>query len=247
MTEEPYRWLEAIGNRREYVEGQIRGGTPVMAASLSEGVLMLGVGTGHSKVFEIYDRHALGGLGHPADLERVRQGVIDAAHIEAFTRASADVSLRRLVSYGLGPQLKGAFEQIFSPPYLVRLLLAEVGAEPGNDTLARVDFDGTFRLQTGGVALVGDGAAPTEEAERWLVARVRVGGGIPAATALMLGAWRHLISGEALPEGMPDASALREAVSGRVVEAALLRRTSPPVARYQALDLAQLGLGDPTP
>ena len=31
MTEEPYRWLEAIGNRREYISEQLKGGTPVFA------------------------------------------------------------------------------------------------------------------------------------------------------------------------------------------------------------------------
>ena len=34
MTEEPYRWLEAVGNRRDYVREQLKGGSPVLAASL---------------------------------------------------------------------------------------------------------------------------------------------------------------------------------------------------------------------
>ena len=59
MTEEPYRWLEAIGNRREYIREQMKGGTPVFAVSRPEGILLLGVGIGHSKVFEVYDRHGL--------------------------------------------------------------------------------------------------------------------------------------------------------------------------------------------
>src|SRR5580698_169399 len=129
MTEEPYRWLEAIGNRREYVREQLKGGTPVLAASLPEGILLLGVGGGQSKVFELFDRHALAGLGHPADIERIRQAAIDAAHTEAFTRAPEDVSLRRLVGFGLSPQLKTNFEQIYNAPFLVELLLVEIGAE----------------------------------------------------------------------------------------------------------------------
>ena len=114
MTEEPYRWLEAVANRREYVREQLKGGSPVFAASLPEGILLLGVGGGQSKVFELFDRHALAGLGHPADIEKIRQAAIDAAHVEAFTRAPEDVSLRRLVGFGLGPQLKTNFEQIWS-------------------------------------------------------------------------------------------------------------------------------------
>ena len=46
MTEEPYRWLEAIGNRREYIRDQLKGGTPVFACSRPEGILLVGVGQG---------------------------------------------------------------------------------------------------------------------------------------------------------------------------------------------------------
>ncbi|HZM06408.1 MAG TPA: hypothetical protein VFC44_25685 [Candidatus Saccharimonadales bacterium] len=144
MTEEPYRWLEAIANRREYVAEQLKGGSPVLAASLPDGILLLGVGSGQSKVFELFDRHAMAGLGHPADLEKIRQSAIDAAHIEAFTRAPEDVSLRRLISFGLSPQLKTNFEQIFSAPFLVELLLAELGSDSAHDLFFRVHFDGSF-------------------------------------------------------------------------------------------------------
>src|SRR5947207_12029137 len=154
MIEEPYRWLEAIGNRREYVREQLKGGSPVFGACLPEGILLLGVGSGQSKVFELFDRHALAGLGHPADLEKIRQAAIDAAHTEAFARAPEDVSLRRLVGFGLSPQLKTNFEQIFSAPFLVEMLLGEIGPEPAHDRLLRLHFDGAFQFQTGGVMVV---------------------------------------------------------------------------------------------
>ncbi|HXD01221.1 MAG TPA: proteasome subunit alpha, partial [Verrucomicrobiae bacterium] len=153
MNEEPYRWLEAVSNRREYVREQLKGGSPAMAASLPDGILVLGVGGGQSKVFELFDRHALAGLGHPADIEKIRQAAIDAAHTEAFTRAPEDVSLRRLVSFGLSPQLKTNFEQIYAAPFLVELLLAEIGSEPSKDLLLRLHFDGAFQFQNGGVMI----------------------------------------------------------------------------------------------
>src|SRR6059058_6308858 len=146
MTEEPYRWLEAVANRRDYVREQLKGGSPVFAASLPDGILLLGVGSGQSKVFELFDRHALAGLGHPADIEKSRQAAIDAAHMEAFTRAPEDVSLRRLVGFGLGPQLKTNFEQIFSAPFLVELLLVELGNQPENDVVVRLHYDGAFQI-----------------------------------------------------------------------------------------------------
>src|SRR5512143_3701233 len=101
MTEEPYRWREAIANRREYIREQLKGGTPVFVLSRPEGILLLGVGHGQSKVVEIYARHALAVLGHPVDIEKVRQAAIEAAHLEGFNRSSRDVTLRRLISFAL--------------------------------------------------------------------------------------------------------------------------------------------------
>src|SRR6476660_3472453 len=148
MTEEPYRWLEAVANRREYVREQHKGGSPAFAASLPDGILLLAVGGGQSKVFELFDRHALAGLGHPADIEKIRQAAIDAAHVEAFTRAPEDVSLRRIVSFGMSPQLKTNFEQIFSAPFLIEMLLAEISNAPETDLLVRLHYDGGFQFQT---------------------------------------------------------------------------------------------------
>src|SRR5947208_16539537 len=147
MTEEPYRWLEAVATRRDYVGEQLKGGSPVFAASLPDGILLLGVGSGQSKVFEIFDRHAMAGLGHPADIEKIRQAALDAAHMEAFTRAPEDVSLRRLVSFGLSPQLKTNFEQIYSAPFLVDMLLTELDVQR-NDLLVRLRFDGAFEISS---------------------------------------------------------------------------------------------------
>src|SRR3954462_14144097 len=170
MTEEPYRWLEAIGNRREYVREQLKGGSPAFAVKMNDGILTLGVGSGQSKVFELFDRHALAALGHPADIEKIRQAAIDAAHTEAFTRAPEDVSLRRLIGFGLSPQLKTNFEQIFSAPFLVELLLAEVGASVDQDLLFRLHFDGGFQLGAKGVLIATGKADPPETAaQNWLV------------------------------------------------------------------------------
>jgi proteasome alpha subunit len=149
MTEEPYRWLEAITNRREYIEDQLTPGLPVVALSANPGVLLLTIKTSTPKLFEIYDHLALGTLGHPADIERVRQTVIDAAHVDGFTRSPNDVTARRLVSYNLAPALKNAFEQIFAAPLLFRGILAELSATPADDILWRLDYDGSFTAQSG--------------------------------------------------------------------------------------------------
>lgn len=223
MTEEPYRWLEAIANRRDYVLNQLKGGSPVLAASLPDGILLVGVGSGQSKVFEVFDRHGLAALGHPADLERIRQTAIDAAHLEAFTRAPEDVSLRRLVAFGLGPQIKTAFEQIFSPPYLVRVLLAELGATPDHDVLARLAYDGGFDLRPGGCLVASDDPDHESVAEAWLSAQLTGATRREEAVERLLECWWCLRNHQ--PPGDPEAPrAWPAAVARQTVEIGWLSR-----------------------
>ena len=248
MTEEPYRWLEAVANRREYVREQMKDGSPVFAASLPDGILLLGVGSGQSKIFELFDRHALAGLGHPADIEKIRQAAIDAAHTEAFTRAPEDVSLRRLVSFGLSPQLKTNFEQIFTAPFLVELILVEIGVEPAKDFTVRLHFDGTFQTHHSGVVVAASQAAPEAEAQTWLTRAFAENPDRKAADDLLLQAWWGLVEGKSFanlaPNQLESQAGWREAIKtkDRVVEIGWLARQTPRLARYEPLTLTQLGL-----
>ena len=246
MTEEPYRWLEAVANRREYVREQLKGGSPALAASLPEGILLLGVGGGQSKVFELFDRHALAGLGHPADIEKIRQAAIDAAHTEAFTRAPEDVSLRRLVGFGLSPQLKTNFEQIFTAPFLVELLLAEIGLEKEHDLLLRLHFDGSFQFQSGGVMVAASQPEAETSAQAWLAKAIAEKTNRGEVADLMLQAWWCLKEGKPFSDAMPNETdrkaGWRAATQGRVVELGWLSRKSARPALYEALGLAQVGL-----
>ncbi|MEJ7703237.1 MAG: hypothetical protein WKF47_06095 [Geodermatophilaceae bacterium] len=131
MIEEPYRWVEAVETRREYIETQLAPGSPIAAVSCAEGIVLVAVGRARQKLFEIYDRIAMGAIGHPGDIERLRMAAIELASTEGFTRSAADVSLRRLAFYSLSPVLKAAFEQVYGAPYLARLLFAEVGEHRG--------------------------------------------------------------------------------------------------------------------
>jgi proteasome alpha subunit len=144
MIDEPYRWVEAIANRREYIESELAPGSPTLALSCEEGVLLLTFGKDRKKIFEVYDQIALGGIGHPGDIERLRMMAIELASTEGFARSVSDVSLRRMATYSFSPALKQAFEQIYGAPYLARLLFAEVGATPVDDLFVTLDYDGAM-------------------------------------------------------------------------------------------------------
>jgi proteasome alpha subunit len=246
MNEEPYRWLEAVANRREYVREQLKGGSPAFAASLPDGLLLLGVGGGQSKVFELFDRLALAGLGHPADIEKIRQAAIDAAHTEAFTRAPEDVSLRRLVGFGLSPQLKTNFEQIFNAPFLVELLLAELGPEPDKDLLMRLHFDGSFQFQSGGVMVAASVPETETAAQAWLKKAVDGKIGRREVAELMLQAWWLAHENKTFDGAVSNSEELqagwRAATKSRVVEIGWLARKTSRAAHYEGLTLAQLSL-----
>jgi proteasome alpha subunit len=235
MTEEPYRWLEAIQNRREYIEDQLTPGLPVVVVSCDPGILLLGIHTSTPKLFEIYDHLALASLGHPADIEKVRQTAIDAAHLEGFARSAQDVSARRLVSYNLAPALKAAFEQIFAAPLLFRGILAELGPTPADDALWRVDYDGSFTAQSGpelahGTVISG----PRQVAKDWAAqtpksALDRTNLKAAALSALRLLVWAKLRGtkdqGIEFADTPTDAAALKEKLGAETLEYALLDRS----------------------
>jgi proteasome alpha subunit len=241
-TDEPYRWLDAVANRREYIRDQLKGATPVFALSRNEGVLLFGVGTGQSKVFEIYDRLGLAALGHPVDIEKIRQTVIEAAHREGFTRAPEDVTLRRLLNFALGPALKSGFEQIFSAPLMVECIFAEVGRSMHDDVLARVNFDGTYRFENGGVSVVHMDPAGEMAAADWLRTELIAAPSLGAACRLALAAWRSLTGGKAFSAPDPHAALAADlSVEGRTIEAALLERSPENRVRYVPLSAAEVG------
>lgn len=240
MIEEPYRWLEAVENRREYVREQLKGGSPVFGVKLPDGILLLGVGTGNSKVFELFDRHALTALGHPADIEKIRQTAIDAAHMEAFTRAPEDVSLRRLVSFGLSPQLKTNFEQIFSAPYLVEVLLTEVAPNPANDLMVRLHFDGSFDFVTAPVIVIATNPEVEKAAQNWLIESLQGKTDRKIIVDFLLQAWWAIRENKSFTELPPEEerrTGWQTATKDRVLEVGWLTRETTRPARFSFLAL----------
>jgi proteasome alpha subunit len=232
--------LEAIGNRREYVREQLKGGSPAFAVKMNDGILTLGVGSGQSKVFELFDRHALAALGHPADIEKIRQAAIDAAHTEAFTRAPEDVSLRRLIGFGLSPQLKTNFEQIFSAPFLIEMLLVELGASPETDIVVRLHFDGAFQISTTPITVAAAEPEREKAAQDWLNQRLAGSQDRKSVVERCLEAWWRLIEGKEFSEEPP--ADWRNSLKDKVVEIGWLERNSSRQARYVPLSAAEVGL-----
>jgi proteasome alpha subunit len=237
MTEEPYRWLEAISNRREYIRDQLKGGTPVFAVSRPEGILLLGVGQGQSKVFEIYDRHGLAALGHPVDIEKLRQAAIEAAHLEGFNRSARDVTLRRLISFSISSMLKNAFEHVFAPPLIVESIFGELGETPAQDTLVRLHYDGDHQYVSSRVVVAHRDPAPEAEAAEWISKNIAPEDPLTKVAGVCLAAGQRLSEGKGFQGGAAPAETTLQ-LPGKVIEAALLDRNRPGPVQYHPLTLS---------
>jgi len=247
MIEDPYRWVEAINNRREYIEHQLSGGSPIVCLSCVDGVLLLTLSRERQKIFEVYDRIAVGAIGHPGDIERLRMAAIEATSSEGFTRSSQDVSLRRLVSYTLSPTLKAAFEQIYEAPYLARMLFAEVGRLGEQDLFIWLDYDGsfqtnggTFRKKVEPYAVISGRQRTSELMREFLKGREIREMSLEEAEAVALDAWSvGILASRGELEALPDEAAIaaerEKQLASATVEAALLERHAPGAIAYRSL------------
>ena len=249
MIEEPFRFVEAIANRREYIESQIATGSPIVALNYAGGILLFTLGRERQKIFEIYDRIAMGAIGHPGDIERLRMTAIELASTEGFTRSSGDVSLRRMANYSISPALKAAFEQIYGAPYLARVLFAELGADGVQNTFLRVDYDGS--IQSNGTpfsrsrqeyAVLGGTSASTEQMEKALARDYKTGLDLHGALRLALDAWTVgflVLQDDKTVEELPGEKALdtarREQLAAATVEAVVLDSTSSSNVTFRSL------------
>jgi proteasome alpha subunit len=248
MIEEPYRWVEAIATRRDYIETQLSSGSPIIALACADGILLFTVG--QQKLFEIYDRIALGAIGHPGDIERLRVAAIELASAEGFARSAADVSLRRLAYYSLSPLMKNAFEQIYGAPFLARLLFAELGPTPAEDLVLRVEYDGAIRQRKSGLfgfAVLAATKKSAEQMEQFLEKEHRADEKLKDTLQLAFDAWtigqKIVEESNALPS-RDEIRALRaERAGDAALEAIMLDRNARSPQQYRSLgenDLAPL-------
>jgi proteasome alpha subunit len=262
MYEEPYRWVEAVGNRRQYLDEQFKQGSPVVALTYDGGILLTTVSKGTPKLYEIYDRLALAGMGHPTDLERLRFSLLEMAHVEGFNRSPSDVTGSRLVKYGIAPVIKQAFEEVYKAPFIVRILVAELGQKPEKDALLTINYDGTFEEATGCAVLA---ATPTAQTKMmsYLKEQIPTTLSLEQALDLALRTWaigslahqqeetdqqaeteppasKAGSSTAAIPSADVLMAHVRGIAAGRTIECAILERQAPGTSKYRSLKQADL-------
>ena len=256
MYEEPYRWVEAVGNRRQYLEDQFKEGAPVVGVSCESGILLMTMSKGTPKLYEIYDRLALGGMGHPADLEKIRFNLLEMAHVEGFNRSASDVTGSRLVKYGLAPVIKQAFEEVFKAPFIVKIVLAELGPNVGKDGFLTINYDGTFEEKASYAVLAATAAVEQAMAE---YLRQQPIGSLKDAVDVAIRTWavgdqeqrqaheavgNHDGTNAGPNQPFTDAEALythlRQCLAEKTIECGLLDRQVQGTSKYRTLEAVEL-------
>jgi proteasome alpha subunit len=214
---------QLVKDRADFARKGISRGRPIAVLQIDQGVLLIGENSSPSlrKIGEIYDRIAFAGVGRFNEFETLRVAGVRYADLKGFSYARSDVTGR-----GLANAYSQTLGQIFShevKPYEVDIIVAEVGATRDDDTLFRIQFDGTLRTAEAVAVL---GAEEDEITEELLSARTDAMGldnAIAAACAAIQSASDHDIGDDEWEAGFLDRGAERRAfrrVSREEIQAA---------------------------
>lgn len=242
MVYTPYDWAQTLRQKADYVEDRLRLGSPVVALSCHEGVLIVTIHQAQRKIYEAYDRLAFAALGQQADIEAIRMLVIDFTHVEGFQRSPEDVSIQRVVGFAISPTLRRAFSDPFRAPFVLRALLAQVGERPEDDVFYVVNYDGEFAQRELVAAICGTPSVE-EDVEGEVRKRLKLGEvKLHDALNVALIAWAFgklkTDDSDASRENVTDEElhkVLSESLSSGRVEAALLERHSQRERRFRLL------------
>lgn len=145
---------QLVKDRAEFARKGISRGRPIIVAQLDEAILLIGENHSPSlrKIGEVYDRIAFAGVGRFNEFETLRVAGIRYADLKGFSYSRADVTAK-----GLANAYSQTLGQIFShevKPYEVDIVVAELGDTKDQDSLFRIQFDGTLR-DADGFAVLG--------------------------------------------------------------------------------------------
>jgi len=158
-----------------------------------------------------------------------------------------------LVHYSLSPLMKGGFEQIYGPPYLARMLFAEVGQRPEDDLFLRVEYDGeiasngaTFAQVRQDFGVLSGTKQSRELMESFLKSEHRADASFETALKAAVDAWAigHMTLQTDDVKGLPERTAVakyrQEQLANTGIEAGVLERDTSMAIRYRSLSDTEL-------
>jgi proteasome alpha subunit len=130
-------------DKADFARKNIARGRPLVATVYSEGILICAENQSKSlhKVSEIYDRIAFAGVGRYNEFDSLRRAGVQHADVKGYQFSREDVDARSLAN--LYAQYMGNVFTHEMKPLEVEILVAEVGAVPGDDQLFHILYDGS--------------------------------------------------------------------------------------------------------
>ncbi|HEV3356092.1 MAG TPA: proteasome subunit alpha [Pseudonocardiaceae bacterium] len=136
---------QLMRERSELARKGIARGRSVVVLTYTGGVLFVAEIPAKStlhKVSEIYDRIGFAAAGRYSEFESLRRAGIQYVDMRGYSYDRRDVSARQLAN--VYAQTLGSIFTDQLKPYEVEICVAEVGANPGEDQLFRLTFDGSI-------------------------------------------------------------------------------------------------------
>ena len=132
-------------DRADFARKGIARGRPIVVIEYADGVLLMGENPSGSlyKTSEIYDKVAFAGVGRFNEFEMLRVAGIRYADLKGYSYERDDVTAK-----GLANAYAQTLGQIFThemKPYEIEVMIAEIGEQPGDTKVYRIQFDGTLR------------------------------------------------------------------------------------------------------
>jgi proteasome alpha subunit len=153
---------QAMKDKADYARKGIARGRSLAAVVYDDGIAIVAENPSDTlrKLSEIYDRIAFAGVGRFNEFDQLRVAGVRAADIKGYQYSRDDVDARSLAN-----QYAQILGQVFThefKPMEVEILVAEVGAQPGQDQLFHINYDGTIVDETNFSVLGGDADAITQ-------------------------------------------------------------------------------------
>jgi proteasome alpha subunit len=148
-------------DKADFARKNVARGRPLVATVYAGGVLICSENPSRSlhKVSEIYDRIAFAGVGKYNEFDQLRVSGVQHADIKGYQFSREDVDARSLAN--LYARYMGNVFTHEMKPLEVEILVAEVGARPGEDQIFHILYDGTVVDEDRFTALGGEAEAIT--------------------------------------------------------------------------------------
>ena len=187
---------QVMKDRADYARKGIARGRSLVAAVCQEGIVICAENPSSTlrKVSEIYDRIAFAGVGKYNEFDQLRISGVRAADLKGYSFSREDVDARSLAN-----QYAQILGQVFThemKPLEVEILVAEVGAEPSEDQLFHLLYDGTVIDEDHSAVLGGDAETVTERLESALAQGGGLADALQASVAALAGPDRALAPGD---------------------------------------------------